>query len=522
MTTSDPFHKMDHVVVLMFENRSFDNLLGQLYPFGSGPQIEGVGGKDLSNPIPAGHQPGPDGMIVRFHSVTNMDTPDPDPGEEHPHTNTQLYGIVSPRENATAPVDKMAPPYNAPPEPKPAPSMDGFVRDYINAFQAEVGRAPKYEEFAEIMTGYKTDQMPVLSAIAQGFACFDHWFCEVPSETYPNRSFFHAASSSGMVLNGPRFPLENDAETIFNRMERSDPPVKWRVYFDPSQVVSATGLIHAPRLFEYFPTRFFSIDDFCEDARRGTLPEYSFIEPCMIPPHSDMHPPGAARIRRLLPFLPRPAALLGGEALLARIYAAVRDSSSLAGSNFQNTLLIVTFDEHGGTYDHVPPPPAVPPVPGAPPGQLGFKFDMSGVRVPTVLISAWVDKGTVIHEEYRSTSVIRTLRSRWPTLGGPLTQRDASARDFTTILSRQTPRPRDEWPQVTPRKIPLVTKLLTRLDPSFSPLGRHLLGAALALEERKTGRKSGVDPGRGSRWQATRRLRGLTAASFPKARRSKP
>jgi phospholipase C len=81
--------------------------------------------------------------------------------------------------------------------------MDGFVADYISAFWAETGRQPSPEQYAQIMAGYTPEQLPVLSTLARGFATFDHWFAEVPSQTFTNRSFFHAASASGFVVNAP-------------------------------------------------------------------------------------------------------------------------------------------------------------------------------------------------------------------------------------------------------------------------------------------------------------------------------
>ena len=114
---------------------------------------------------------------------------------------------------------------------------------------------------------------------------------------------------------------------------------------------------------------------------------------------------------------------------------------------------MVNFDEHGGTYDHVPPPPVLPPDPAASAGQLGFAFDRSGVRVPAIAISAWIPERTVINAEYRHTSVIRTIRERWQ-LGAPLTARDATARDISPILSLETPRPPEDWPEVFPRPVP--------------------------------------------------------------------
>ena len=83
---------------------------------------------------------------------------------------------------------------NAPP-PGAVPAMDGFVADYISTFTGEVGRQPDYEEYAQIMTGYTPQQLPVLSSIAREFGVFDHWFSEVPSQTFMNRSFWTAARS---------------------------------------------------------------------------------------------------------------------------------------------------------------------------------------------------------------------------------------------------------------------------------------------------------------------------------------
>lgn len=518
MVDSERQHRLDHIVVLMFENRSFDNLFGYLYRPGEVPSFEGVSGRNLSNPIPK-YAPDADRGVVPVHPAENEDTPDPDPGEEHPHTNTQLYGTVDPDANRFSHVDQMKPPNNAPSDPTREPTMEGFVTDYINTFKAEMGRLPRYNEYAQIMACHTPDQLPVLSTLAKGFAVFDHWFCEVPSQTYTNRSFVHAATASGMLLNTPpgNFPNRNGAETIFNRLEAAK--VSWKVYFDPIQCVAATGLIHAQRLAPYFPTHFFSMDEFYVDATKGTLPAYAFIEPCMVPPHSDMHPPGKARLRRTL-LMSRPSPLQGGERLLARVYEAVRTSSTSDGSNFKNTLLLVTFDEHGGTYDHVPPPRVTPPDPSAPAGQMGFKFDRSGVRVPAVAISAWINARTVVTQEFRSTSIIRTLRERW-SLGGPLTQRDATAADIAPILNRETPRAQDDWPRVQVASQPFRTMLgsiLERARP-LSPLGRALLGAALAYDAHQTGRDPAIDVNRVTRRRAFRHVRRLKAAAFPGAAR---
>jgi phospholipase C len=470
---------LDHVVVIVFENRSFDNLLGHLYEPGEVASFEGVIGKDLSNPIPSWAEHGADKRVVPYGVAPDMDTPNPDPGEEYQHVNTQLFGIVDPPANRCTLADKMVAPYNLPGPPLPTPTMDGFVADYISAFSAEIGRQPTYDEYAQIMTGYTPQQMPVVSTLARGFATFDHWFCEVPSQTFANRSFFHAATSSGYVVNmGPpdSFPVHNTAPTLFERLESKG--LTWRVYCDPPSHVSFTGLVHAARLYERFADNFFTTDQFLEDAEKGELPTYSFIEPNMWHGHNDMHP----AFNSLLPGLKidAPTSLVGGDALVAKIYDAVRSSSSSQGSNAYNTLLMVNFDEHGGTYDHVPPPSVPPPVPSAPPGQFGFAFDRSGMRVPALAISAWIPERTVVNDEYRNTSIIRTMRERW-SLGPAFSARDAVASDIAPVLSLDSPRSPEDWPRVNAAPVPQFDVAQMAADIPLRPMARAALSGLFAL-----------------------------------------
>jgi phospholipase C len=479
MPGPDRENAIDHVVVIMFENRSFDNLLGRLYQPGEVASFEGVIGRDLSNPIPDWALDGTGRKDVPFGIAADMNTPTPDPGEEYQHVNTQLFGLIDPPGNRGLAPAHMTAPFNAPASPGQRPTMDGFVTDYISTFRAEMGREPAYGEYAQIVTGYTAGQVPVVSALARGFATFDHWFCEVPSQTFANRSFFHAASSSGYVVNvdpPEAFPLRNTAETIFERLEAKK--LSWRVYCDPPSHLSLTGIIHAPRLRERFKSNFFTTDQFLEDAASGQLPEYSFVEPNLLYGHNDMHPAFNA-VYPGVDFDP-PSSLLGGEALLAKIYNAVRFSASPRGSNAYNTLLMVNFDEHGGTFDHVPPPSAPPPEPGAPAGQLGFTFDRSGVRVPAIAISAWVPERTVMDGEYRNTSVLQTIRRRWE-LGPPLTARDATAPDIVPVLSLDRPRPPEEWPDVVPQPVPAFQPQLLPRDAKLAALPRAALFAVLEL-----------------------------------------
>ena len=476
MTGQRRENALDHVVVVMFENRSFDNLLGRLYQPGEVPAFEGVLGKELSNPIPTWAPDGAERSAVPYGVAGNMNTPSPDPGEEYQHVNTQLFGLVDPPTNRGVRAAKMTAPFNLPADPGRTPSMDGFVADYISAFQSEIHRPPSYEQYAQIMTGYTPEQMPVISALARGFATFDHWFCEVPSQTFTNRSFLHAATASGFVVNtdpADAFPVHNRAETVFERLTAQG--LDWRVYCDPPSHVSFTGIIHASRLHPYFKSHFCTTDQFLEDAERGALPAYSFIEPNLLYGHNDMHPAVDAVFHGLA--LDPPSPLLGGEKMLARIYDAVRSSASANGSNAFNTLLLVIFDEHGGTYDHVPPPPVAPPDPAAPPGQFGFRFDRSGLRVPALAVSAWVPERTVVTDEFRHTSVIRTLRERWP-LGPALSARDAAARDIAPILALDAPRTPAQWPEVTARPVPDFDRSML---PSGAPVSKLQLGALAAL-----------------------------------------
>jgi phospholipase C len=479
MAEPDRQKALDHVVVLMFENRSFDNLLGRLYQPGEVRSFEGVIGKDLSNPIPAWAEHGADRAVVHYGVADNMNTPYPDPGEEYQHINTQLFGHIDPPSNRGVLAERMAAPYNAPSNPDQVPTMDGFVTDYISAFIAEMGRQPTYEEYSQIMTGYTPEQMPVLSALARGFATFDHWFTEVPSQTFTNRSFFHAGTASGLAVNAPygNFPMHNSAETLFERLETHS--LTWRVYCDPPSRLSLTGLIHAPRLRSRFATHFLSTDQFFKDAHNGELPAYSFIEPQLIGyAHNDMHP----AFSMLTPGINMdpPSSLIAGEDLLARVYNAIRSSASQTGSNCFNTLLMIVFDEHGGTYDHVPPPTATPPDPAGPRGQMNFTFNRLGIRIPAIAISPWIPEKTVVTDTYHNTSVIRTLRERW-NLGPPFTARDADAPDLSRVFTLDVPREPENWPDVVARPVPVLDQSMVPLDAPLSRLAQAVIMGFMAL-----------------------------------------
>ncbi|GAA2015457.1 alkaline phosphatase family protein [Microbacterium ulmi] len=496
----------DHVVVLMGENRSFDNLLGWLYTpqtLPTGESFDGLAFGDYANTDDTG-------LTVAAHVYTGatdavMGSPDPDPGEEYPFVNTQLFETVDPPSNASAALDALRTPFNAPPAGAAA-TMGGFLQDYRSNYRRlEDGRAPGDAEVGQIMGGFSPEQLPVLSTLAREFAVFDAWFCAVPSQTYCNRSFFHASTSHGFVTNlggrGYRKWLDAPAApTLFDRLEEAG--LSWKVYFDERQLVSLTGVLHAPALEKYWRTdHFVHMSDFYADARNGALPAYAFIEPRMIYDHNDFHPPfgvfQASEVGGELMLDSAVSDVRAGEKLVADVYDAIRTSADTTGSNASNTLLLITFDEHGGTYDHVPPPAAVPPeAQDAEPGEMGFRFDRLGVRVPAIAVSAYTRAGTIIHDELHHGAVIATL-SRLHGLQ-PLTRRDASARDLFSVVNLDAPREPGTWPIVHPMWVPPNTDEdeLADLengphkDKPLSPPARGLLGLLIA----KYGRPGEPDP----------------------------
>lgn len=449
--------RFDHLVVLMLENRSLDSVCGYLYEndgpahfvgdFGGEPGFDGVAGKALGNP-------GPDGRIVPvakapFATPLDMCNPCPDPGEEFsPHVNTQLYGKDPPTPEDLA---------------RPAP-MNGFVRDYASVLQrlAKGEKEITEDAYRLVMNCFTPEALPVLNGLAKAYAVSDRWFCSVPSQTFCNRSFFHSGQSRGYVTNEPYLKwLENTAPTIYNRL--SDAQIDWRVYFDEQDVLSVTRAAHpslyAPEHGEHFrPFRRFRAD--CE---QGRLPAFTFIEPRLLLDHNDAHPPEPENVLV-------DSSLLAAEALVNEVYEAVRSNPDA----WKRTLLIVTFDEIGGSYDHVPPPTsAAPPVPA--PGyalEHGFPFDRFGARVPAIFVSPWIEPGTVVRASgpvpFDHTTVIRTLCEKWGL--PPLGARDAAAPSLEPLLDRATPR--DDAPSFTPRPYSPVEQPLAMI---LSPCQLHVI-----------------------------------------------
>jgi phospholipase C len=387
-TTMSSLNQIEHVVVLMLENRSFDSMLGKLYP--ASPDFDGLTGNESNpdtqnNPIKVWNSPGT--------APVSMTIPTPDPGELWLDMNMQLFGTSSV------------------PMP-PTATMSGFVKDYLA--QATPGQA---FDGKSVMHYFTPDQVPVISTLAKQFAVCDCWFASAPCQTWPNRFFVHTATANGYENNSPlHFPFPYPMTTIFNRFEQAGKD--WRIYFhDIAQTNTLAKLLPLAYRFQFYKS-------FRDDARTGNLPSYSFIEPryftlfTELP--NDQHPPHNATL---------------GEQLIADIYNSLR-----SGPAWEKTLLVITYDEHGGCFDHVPPPSAVPP---SKTSTSPFNFDRYGVRVPAVIVSPYIDQATVLRPPggvpYDHTSVIATLRKRWPELGAPLTDRDAAAPDLGNALTLAKP-----------------------------------------------------------------------------------
>jgi len=384
--------QIDHVVVLMLENRSFDSMLGWLKP--GDPNFRGLTGNE-SNP-----QTGPGLPPIKVWNQTGSDpatmsTPSPDPGERFSEDiNAQLFGVDNPTSGA--------------------PTMDGFVINYIGQPGVSAAGADA------VMHYFTPDQVPVISQLATAFGVSDCWHASAPCQTWPNRFFVHTATAGGYVNNSPvHFPYT--MKSVYELLDAKG--LAWKIYFhDIPQ--SAT----LANIWESGATNFRRFEaDFVADAMAGNLPAYSFIEPRyfsssplqLIP--NDEHPPHNVHY---------------GEQLIATVYNALR-----SGPNWHQTLFILTYDEHGGCFDHVPPPAAAAPGGPAPDG---FAFDRYGVRVPAVIVSPYIPVGSVVRPPdgspypFDHTSIISTLRAIFD-LDGPLTGRDAVAPDLLGALSLDGP-----------------------------------------------------------------------------------
>lgn len=424
--------KIEHIVVLMLENRSFDNLLGWLYdpaneaPFNVVPaDFDGLFGKILSNRLP-------DGRAVPAGKTEDARGPRPNPGEPFEDVYSQIYDLPLPNLR------------DVPPNPAQAANMQGFIRNYA-------AQKDKPADPAIIMNSLTPQTLPVLSSLAHHYAVCDRWFASIPTQTFCNRSFVHAGTSSGYVNNGGGgHCFVNETTTIFDLLGSAGK--SWNIFCGSWLLESFTLLTQKP-LWKYALSEHFAhFKKFVAAAKtKGGLPSYSFIEPIYFDSmiwgqENDMHPEC-----NLYQFF-GPSNLHRGDQLVWTVYNAVRNSP-----DWESTLLLILFDEHGGCYDHVPPPSsancpvAISPdgivIPAGAPGGAGFKFDRLGPRVPAIVVSAYTPPQTRLHQIFEHTSVLSTVVNCFGLPSGQLGKRQEQALDVSSALT--LPTPRSDRPAIT-------------------------------------------------------------------------
>ncbi len=371
--------RIERVVVLMFENRSFDHLLGHLDHAGLPPITEGA--VNLLDPADPSSTP-----FATFPYDSDFDVRT-DPGHSHADIVCQLQG-----DGPTLRPDDIA--------------MNGFVKDYLARLPAD-GK----DRVREIMGWHTAAQAPALAELAREFTVCSRWFSSVPGETWPNRMFAHSGFSHGLVHNDVKL---YDDRVVFDALGEAGK--SWVVYAgDIPQAACYLSLV------DTFKHRLTNMESFYEDVEDGTLPAYSFIEPRHLLSINSQHPD---------------ASVLRGDQLLRQVYNALAAKQEI----WDSLMLIVTWDEHGGFFDRVPPPEATPPVAGqaatvtTDTGTTSFGFDRLGVRVPAVVISPWSPRGAVSDAVFDHSSIVKTVYDVFD-LPGHLLERDRVAASVAEVLT---------------------------------------------------------------------------------------
>jgi len=428
---------IEHVFVLMLENRSFDHMLGFSGITGTDPvtgkptSLAGLTG-DESNAYAGVSYPvteGADWSMPR------------DPNHELQDTVVQLCG----------PAKRFV-------KGQPYPPIDN------SGFVVEWAAAGGFAQPGEIMKCYAADQLPVLNALAREFAVCDGWHSSMPGPTWPNRFFAMAGSSGGLdrspdpsqmadwytgmqtpdalgvaaspaaglasltlknLMSPPGFQFANGS--IFDALTRKGTP--WQVYYgDEGPYVGRFPIAGA--LANVHVTEWSGYSRFASDLAAGRTYPFTWIEPNYGSASDNTYFGGTSQ---------HPMDdVTKGEGLIKSVYETIR-----ASPVWEKSLLIITWDEHGGFYDHVAPGPAVEP--GDPIStsfgtinQFGFTFDRLGVRVPAVVVSPLIAQNVVDHRPYEHASIPATVERL---CGMPaLTARDAAAADVLSLLTLSAPR----------------------------------------------------------------------------------
>jgi phospholipase C len=463
---------IQHIVQLMLENRSFDHMLGFLYPNKTGPNgqpFEGLLGTESNNDA--------NGNRVTVYRIDTSQPdayfmPGADPGEGYANTNAQLFGT------------------GKAPSP-PVATNNGFVTNFAAAIDFD--ERDKLTVHAgtvasNIMGIFPPAALPVLSGLAAGFAVCDHWYSSAPTETFPNRAFACAGTSQGHMNDSA---TSYTVQSIFGLMTAHN--LSWKIYgYDAEPLTRA----NFPDTTSAPDSCFGKFADFQADAAAGTLPQYSFLEPSWGSTGNSQHANYDVAL---------------GEALIKQVYQAVR-----GGPGWNQTLLIITYDEHGGCYDHVPPPSGATP-PDSSVGEFGFDFTRFGVRVPAVLVSPLIPAGTIYRVPAGATpidhtSVLKTIELRW---GLPaLTARDAAAPDLGGVLTLTTPRtddplagvvaPTSAAPNPAAGEVSQLQQLQAQMTSNLPVPADQLIGEPLLANQRTPADYANYIAARTSKWKAAR------------------
>ncbi|MFO0738802.1 MAG: alkaline phosphatase family protein [Labilithrix sp.] len=380
--------KVQHFVVLMMENRSHDQMLGAI---AAGPP-PGTVLRHRGGEVP-----------LRFGIPRDQFYPDP------PHrlakVQQQIYGVADSSGSGHGHGHGLV------------ATMGGFGQVFMDEKPIVPEVAATLEDYA---TCYADGSLPILQTLAKEYGVCTRWFSAFPGSTTPNRMFTHAGTSGGATSQGAYYSRIR-GEMIFDALgDRRD---LWRVYYHDIPHLWLTG----DAWVKAFSAQQRRIGHFARDVRNDELPVYTFIEPRhVIPPWNSQHP-----------FM----GVSHGEQLIARVYNELIANPRV----FEKTLLLIVYDEHGGFYDHVVPPGhpgseladhrvIVPSGPSA----EGFEFDRLGPRVPAVLVSPWIERGTRFEAIYDHTSILSTVASM--TGCAVRSPRARAAFTLESTLSRATPR----------------------------------------------------------------------------------
>ena len=379
----------DHIVVVMMENHSFDNLLGAMSsanPAVDGLTFDGAGKATNSNP-----------------------------GATHTPPVVTAFPLAS-----TAQATHVSQSWKATHEQIDGGAMDGFVKSV---------------DATEPMGYYTPEVLPFAHSLASRFTLANRWFCSVPGPTYPNRRFLLAGTAYGGTVTGVDTLLDSPPPhgTIFDRL--SEQHINWSNYFTDIPMTMVIPSIVLKHLDHHHP-----IDRFFHDCEAGSLPAVSFVDPAVGALSSIAEAVASQSFivkeaLKLIGAAPAeteedPQDMYYGEVWAHKIVEAVLHSPC-----WPRTLLIYTYDEHGGYYDHVPPPFAIPPdkiAPQLPPGEPPGSYNMYGPRVPAIVVSPYSKLGGVSDVICDHTSVLATIEHKWNLPA--LTDRDANAATVMDFL----------------------------------------------------------------------------------------